>query len=879
MINPVVIDLFWDEKGNGGFFRDIVQIISPFKYRWRSYYDNCIIEMPVMLFLEKMQNTTLSQLNFSENGGLPKFKNDDLVLNFLEGNQELLNLVRQKFGKSYRELEVIATCPICNKIHSVKVRSIKRNQSFICKECATKYGGYSYERGMFLHIQKPDLKNYWCKDNRASFDNTQPLAYREPFNLICANCGKKHVKSYEGILTSDSLCKSCAKIKSTIEKAGSLRDLYPEIADMWDNGNNAVKANNILPSSGKEGTFLCTGGGKPHYFTSQVFSVTSTYENSGNFGCPICANKQVYTGINDFATLYPELTKYWDYNKNELPPEKTLCTNTSHFALICPKCGKHHTKRKDALDRYGALCENCSHTESKLNRGLSLRDMFPEVAEMFDKGGNTVLSSDINYGASEKKYGFYCDGNSRNIRPHIFYNTIANVVSAYRRGSSYLGCPVCSGRSIIKGINDFKTLNPNCSKIWDYSKNSVDPEDVYAYSPHIYYFKCSHGHEFSKDLIHMMRSKGSASLGCPVCANRIVVKGVNDLKTLRPDLIQYWLWDENEITPDSVVPGSNKIITCKCRNPQCGKTFKTSVASWSSGFVIKCEECRKKSYSASQLQIAEYIRNLGFEIYEEYPINDGEYYLDIYIPGLSLGVEYNGIYWHSDLIEGRNKFYHWNKLQACSENGISLFVIWEDDFNSKKDLVYRMLKNKLGISSEEKVNARDCKIELSDSGNVYEFLQENNLLGYTTGSSYLKLTHKGNLVAVMVAQWVSDAELQIKRYCTSCNVRGGFSKLVKFLEDNYSPNIISTFSDNSVSNGDLYRNNGFVVEKSLKPDYTYYVKGKRVHKLNYKKSRFKKDPKLKYEENITEEELARLNNLGRVWDYGKIKWVKRIVKN
>ena len=56
----------------------------------------------------------------------------------------------------------------------------------------------------------------------------------------------------------------------------------------------------------------------------------------------------------------------------------------------------------------------------------------------------------------------------------------------------------------------------------------------------------------------------------------------------------------------------------------------------------------------------------------------------------------------------------------------------------------------------------------------------------------------------------------------------------------------------------------------------YVVKGERKHKFGYRLKRFRNDPTLQYVEGLTEKELAELNNLPRIWDAGKTKWVKRL---
>lgn len=136
----------------------------------------------------------------------------------------------------------------------------------------------------------------------------------------------------------------------------------------------------------------------------------------------------------------------------------------------------------------------------------------------------------------------------------------------------------------------------------------------------------------------------------------------------------------------------------------------------------------------------------------------------------------------------------------------------------------------------------------------------------------------GTVLAVMVLKrepGTNGKTLNLLRFATSVNVVGGFTKLLKHVEKEYAPESIITFSDNCVSDGGLYLNNSFTVAAELAPDYKYVVKGERVHKFQYRLKRFREDPNLIFEEGLSERELAQLNNLPRIWDAGKIKWVKQ----
>ena len=108
----------------------------------------------------------------------------------------------------------------------------------------------------------------------------------------------------------------------------------------------------------------------------------------------------------------------------------------------------------------------------------------------------------------------------------------------------------------------------------------------------------------------------------------------------------------------------------------------------------------------------------------------------------------------------------------------------------------------------------------------------------------------------------------------SVNVPGGFTKLLTHVERTCVSDEIITFSDNTVSDGKLYSQNGFTEVKNLPPDYSYIVNGQREHKFKYRLTKFKNDDTLTYEDGLTEKQLAELNNLPRIWDAGKTKWVK-----
>jgi len=125
-------------------------------------------------------------------------------------------------------------------------------------------------------------------------------------------------------------------------------------------------------------------------------------------------------------------------------------------------------------------------------------------------------------------------------------------VNHRHRGS---GCPVCQNRIVLKGFNDLKTVNPALAAEWNYERNAqLTPEDVPNGTQRKVWWCCKHGHEWEAQIISRVRGHG-----CPCCSGKLVVKGVTDLQTMRPDLAAQFDADKNKgILPSEICNSSNK---------------------------------------------------------------------------------------------------------------------------------------------------------------------------------------------------------------------------------------------------------------------------------------------------------------------------------
>lgn len=250
--------------------------------------------------------------------------------------------------------------------------------------------------------------------------------------------------------------------------------------------------------------------------------------------------------------------------------------------------------------------------------------------------------------------------------------------------------------------------------------------------------------------------------------------------------------------------------------------------------------------------------------------------LDIFIPELKIAFEFNGLYWHSELY--KDKLYHLNKTNRCTEIGIELFHVFEDDWTFKQDIVKSMILNKLGKS--KKIFARKCEIrEIKDNKMISDFLNRNHIQGFIGSKIKIGLFYQDELVSLMtfgnlrrsLGQKSKPGTWELLRFCNKLNfsIIGGASKLFKYFKGNYNIDKIISYSDNSRGNGNLYEKLGFYFKSYSAPNYYYIIDEVRHHRFNFRKDVLIKDG---YNPKKTEVQIMNERNIFRIWDCGAKKW-------
>lgn len=305
-----------------------------------------------------------------------------------------------------------------------------------------------------------------------------------------------------------------------------------------------------------------------------------------------------------------------------------------------------------------------------------LASLLPDIAAQWHPNKNSPLTASEVTSKSGKKVWWVCE------RGHEFEAIISNRLTKDH-------CPVCYGRQTLTGFNDLSTLYPELSKQWHPTKNlPLLPNQIAGRSSQKAWWLCDLGHEWESSI------KDRHSRGCPVCGNKKILIGFNDLANLRPDVLKRWDYEKNtSIKPTEVVLGSHKKVWWR---DDCGHTWFREI--YSEVNFNRCPECSFYE-SEAELFISNYLQKLGLEVVKrDRKILKGKE-LDIFLPELNIAIEYNGAYWHSKN-KGKDSTYHYEKWEMCKNINIDLIYIWDFDWKTDRQEILKSLsllaQNKTG---------------------------------------------------------------------------------------------------------------------------------------------------------------------------------------
>lgn len=513
----------------------------------------------------------------------------------------------------------------CDKGHEWKAPVFSRTNGVKCPYCSNRkvLSGYND-----LATKYPELEKEWdYSKNDISPSMVLPGGhYRawwiDPFGHSWNATIYQRVKG--------SGCPYCSGRKAIVGE-NDLKTQRPDLCLEWNYSKNKdLRPEMFTVFSNKKVWWKCEKG---HEWESIIGA-----RSRGN-GCPICSKNHIKRGINDFATKHPELLDEWDYDKNQgVDPGTIPSTGSTKYWW---KCKYGHSWQASLNSRVsGSGCRICSirqrtsfpeqalfyyisqtypDTQNSYTgifenwQGSELDIFIPSEAIAIEYDGKAWHKTNTVTEKEKKKYRLcqehgitlirikeeqkdsdteVCDF-VLYVRYSQYYEDLNNVIPQLKE---YLNVPddidVIRDRDKIKALyygilrkHSLSMEAPLLAKEWNYSRNGdLTPEMFMIGSADKVWWKCKKGHEWQAAI-----SSRYSGIGCPICSNKKVLKGYNDLLTTNPELISEWDYQKNTVSPDEITYGFHHGVWWKCKE---GHSWKTTPLIRLKG--IGCPYCSNK---------------------------------------------------------------------------------------------------------------------------------------------------------------------------------------------------------------------------------------------------------------------------------------------
>ena len=510
-------------------------------------------------------------------------------------------------------------CPICSKRKQgiSKVENLIKKQGSFAEHYPQLLEEWDYEKNdVEPHtLTKNSTKKIWWKCKVCNFSWQATIYHRTLRNQGCPACNNSVVTETNNLVTS-----------------------HPEILKKWNYSKNLdINPENVTAGSNKKVWWVCDKG---HEWRATVSAITN-----GNT-CPICCGQQVLVGYNDLATVNPTLAKEWHPTKNGdlLPTQFTAGSSRMKIWWLCSH--GHEYQAKIANRSQGTGCPLCDKER---------KTSFPEQAIFYYLGllthaenrhlydGKTeidIFLPEYNIGIEYDGYFYHQDSEEKEKKKDALlrskgiriirvkevkelqgHTDTDNIVYCkHDAGYAFLKSVIeriiwrvgiAADKEFVDGIdidsttplilsayiqyekeNSLAAKSPDIAADWHPTKNGyVTPEKIsFASGRKVWWLgKCGHEWQMSVD----NRNHG---MGCPICANKHVLAGFNDLQTTHPELAAEWDYTKNTtIHPTQITYGSTKKVWWICSE---GHSYQATPSnrSWGKGCPIcgKVKRARNK---------------------------------------------------------------------------------------------------------------------------------------------------------------------------------------------------------------------------------------------------------------------------------------------
>lgn len=469
-----------------------------------------------------------------------------------------------------------------------------------------------------------------------------------------------------------------------------LRESHPDLAAEWDYEKNEKTPDEHIRDD-ESCWWIC-----PECGYSWEATVRMRWHD--NKRCPVCHSNIVVKGINDLATLCPELAEQWDYERNDKTPQDY---KTGSSQLIWWKCENGHSWEQPIASRVASyqrtgtpVCRYCNgwteycgeNQRQQKPKRLPLTVSHPELLDEWDYEKNDIAPDE--YHPTRTVVWWLC--------PKCNQSYPQSIGQKIRGGK----CLYCYGKRAVAGVSDLATVCPELATQWDYDKNDITPQDIKAGAMFNAWWLCENGHSWQALASNRYRSFQKLGMAnCPYCSGHHVAIGETDLFTTHPVLRDWWDFDKNQgyPQPEDVSAGSKHAVYWHC--PE-GHSYKTRIVNQTRS--LGCPICKHEKHTSFPEQaILFFVRrdiDANAESRAKVLCVDGKRYeADIWIESRNIAIEYDGSGYH----KGQKLESDARKDRAMADSGIRLIRIKDVDsrdhrhVDAENDRIYYSSYNQL----------------------------------------------------------------------------------------------------------------------------------------------------------------------------------------
>lgn len=488
----------------------------------------------------------------------------------------------------------------------------------------------------------PLLLSEWHNEKNTCSPYEISLGSAKRCRWICSRCGFRWETPVYSRGSKGCGCPECAKAARGMTKSRSsaLRNAltlqFPEVAREWDTQKNMpLRAEETSSFSNRRVWWVCAR-------CQNEWQATVNHRTAGRTGCPICSKtlggiskSQAAAKANNFSAQHPEIAAEWHPTKNApLLPEDVSVKCNKKVWWLCSFC--RNEWQATVNDRSsGRGCPACSAAQTSLAEQtvyFYVRQAYPDARnryrdvyewDIYIPSCRVAIEYDGSFYHNPPKRLARDNEKDRYCREHeitLFrfreprlpdtesairitcqeYQLKDGLIELFHHLSCTSVPDINLDRDHLKIRQQFRqeqrerSISARCPALladWNYKRNQmVDPSAVPAFSNEKFWWLCPVcGFEWMDTPSH--RSSGR---GCPCCAGKAVVEGVNDLATRFPEMESEWDYEKNgDLLPTQIACHSNKKVWWLCRKYK--HSWQASVNDRTrSGKETSCPFCRNK---------------------------------------------------------------------------------------------------------------------------------------------------------------------------------------------------------------------------------------------------------------------------------------------